>query len=391
MADKKFDLVVYGATGFTGKLVVEYLSQQYPSSDQLKWAMAGRSIDKLRQVRDELGVHQDIPLVVADAEDHASMQAMVNSARVVLTTVGPYQLYGSQLVQMCASSGTDYVDLCGEPVWMHQMIKAHEQNAKNSGARIVFSCGFDSVPFDMGVLYLQQAALKESGKALNKIRGRVRKMKGTFSGGTGASFKATFKAAQQDKAVFKLLVDPFSLTPDFRGPEQPFGNKPILEEDLGSWSAPFVMATVNTKNIHRSNLLMSHQYGEDFIYDEMLFTGPGERGQAIANQIAQDKSFASEDGPKPGEGPSKEAREAGCYDVLFIGELEDGSFLKTSVSGDLDPGYGSTCKMISECALCLLDEAKDQTGGIWTPASAFGDKLIARLQANAGLRFQMER
>jgi short subunit dehydrogenase-like uncharacterized protein len=387
---KKFDIVVYGATGFTGRLVVEYLVKQYASDSSFSWAMAGRSAQKLAQVRDEIDAPVTTPLIVADASDVDSIQAMLDNTKLVITTVGPYQLYGSELVAMCAQSGVDYVDLCGEPVWMRQMIDANEAAAKESGARIVFSCGFDSIPFDLGIYRLQQLAKEQLGAPFSRIKGRVRKMQGTFSGGTAASLKATLAAAKQDPSLMQLLLNPFSLTPGFIGPAQPLGNKPYFEEELDTWVAPFVMAAINTRNVHRSNALLDHQYGENFIYDEMLMTGPGDKGEAIANAVANDKGMMKEGGPKPGEGPSKAEREAGFYDLLFVGSNEAGKSLRVSVSAKLDPGYGSTSRMIAETALCLLKDASDTQGGIWTTAPAMGDKLIKRLTENAGLTFKQE-
>lgn len=388
-ASRKFGVVVYGATGYTGRLVCEYLNKQYGVNGDVKWAMAGRSQEKLIQVRDAMGIPAEVPLVLADADNPDSLKAMVASTQVVLTTVGPYQKYGSNLVSACSEAGTDYVDLCGEPAWMHEMIAAHGETAKASGARIVFSCGFDSVPFDLGVHFLQTAAIKQWGKPLSRVKGRVRAMKGTFSGGTLESFRLTMKAAAKNPEIIKVLSNPFSLTPSFTGPAQPSGMAPIFDDDLKSWSAPFVMATINTKNIHRSNLLLSHQYGENFVYDEMLLTGPGDKGEAMAKAVAEDKSMAS-DPMQPGEGPSKEERETGFYDVLFAGSNASGERLMASVQGDKDPGYGSTCKMISESAICLLKNPDVASGGIWTPASAMGDLLIERLQKNAGLTFKLE-
>jgi short subunit dehydrogenase-like uncharacterized protein len=390
MKNKEFDIVVHGATGFTGRLVIEYLLKQYPAGSGVRWAMGGRSAGKLAQVRDELKAPADTPLVVTDSADAASLQALMARTRLVLTTVGPYQLYGNELVAACAQSGVDYVDLCGEPAWMRKMIDAHEAQAQASGARIVFSCGFDSIPFDLGVAMLQSEMQQRFGRAANRVRGRVRKMKGTFSGGTAASLKATMAAAAQDPKVLDLLRNPFSLTPGFEGPRQPSGSKPMLDEALGLWVAPFIMAAINTRNVHRSNFLLDHAWGQDFVYDEMLVTGAGEKGEAIASAVAADKSMGGKDGPKPGEGPSREEREAGFYDVLFIGSNGNGDTLRVGVKGDRDPGYGSTSKMISEAAVCLLQDVAQPGGGIWTPASAMGAQLTARLQQNAGLSFAVE-
>ena len=388
-SNRELDIVVYGATGFTGRLVAEYLNNQYGVNGEVVWAMAGRSQSKLEQVRDEMGISADVPLVVADSSNLDSIKAMVERTAVVCTTVGPYQLYGNELVATCAAAGTDYVDLCGEPGWMHKMIGAHSAAAQASGARIVFSCGFDSIPFDLGVLFLQQTAEQKLGATVPRVRGRVRAMKGTFSGGTLASFRTTMAAAAKDPDLINVLRNPFSLTPGFTGAEQPKGDKPVFDEVLQSWIAPFVMASINTKNIHRSNQLMDHRYGTDFVYDEMMLTGPGEQGEAIANHIANDNSMA-EDQTRPGDGPDKEARENGMYDVLFVGEANDGQLVKVSVQGDKDPGYGSTSKMIAESAVCLVKNPDAASGGIWTPAPAMGSLLIDRLQANAGLTFTIE-
>ena len=384
---KEFDIVIYGATGFTGRLVAEYLTRRYGNGGELVWAMAGRSLEKLESVRDEIGAPTGTPLVVADSEDRESMQSMVDSTEAIITTVGPYQLYGSLLVELCANSGTDYVDLCGESVWMRHMIDAHEQAAKDSGARIVFSCGFDSIPSDLGIYHLQQIAKEKTGEACQHVSGRVRGMKGTFSGGTAASLQASIKAAKSDPGIFKLAVDPFALVPDYDGVEQPDGDRIYYDEELGSWVAPFIMAAINTRNVHRSNALLGFAYGKDFTYDEMMLTGPGDQGEAIAKQVAGDTSMAGPDAPKPGEGPSREERESGYYDILYIGTAEDGNKITVNVKGDRDPGYGSTSKMIAESAICLIKDATETPGGIWTTAPAMGEKLIARLEANAGLSF----
>jgi short subunit dehydrogenase-like uncharacterized protein len=388
----KFDIVVYGASGFTGQLVAEYLASRYRSDGDLKWAMAGRSLDKLAGVRDAIGAPADTPLIAADAGDPASLKAMIDQTRLVLTTVGPYQLYGSELVAACAASGTDYLDLCGEPVWMRQMIDAHEATAKASGARIVFSCGFDSIPFELGVFFCEAAAKKTFGAPVSRVKGRVRDLKGGPSGGTVASIKATFMAAARDLSLVSMLQDPFVLTPGFEGPDQPRGNRPKLDEDIGAWTAPFGMATINTRNVHRSNMLMNFPYGKDFVYDEMVVTGAGEQGEAEARRLfaASKAERTGTGGPKPGEGPSKEERESGRYDLMFVGLAPDGRQVRVAVKGDRDPGYGSTSKMIAECAVCLLRDAAELPSGIWTPGAAMGDRLIKRLVDNAGLTFEVE-
>jgi len=391
MKSAKFDIVVYGATGFTGQLVAEYLASHYKNDASLKWAMAGRSLDKLASVRDAIGAPADIALIKTDASDPASLRAMVDQTRSVISTVGPYQLYGSELVAACATSGTDYFDLCGEPIWMRQMIEAHEAAAKSSGSRIVFSCGFDSLPFELGAFVVQEEAKRVFGAAASRVKGRVRDMRGTLSGGTAASAKATFDAVSKDLSLVAILNNPFALTPGFEGPKQPRGNKPLYEEDLQSWAAPFMMALINTRNLHRSNMLMGFPYGKEFIYDEMVLTGSGEKGEANAKRVvAANNDKTGPNAPKPGEGPSKEERENGRYDLLYVAIGPDGRQVRASVKGDRDPGYGSTSKMISECAICLLRDTLDVPAGIWTPGAAMQHKLIKRLVDHAGLTFQIE-
>ena len=385
---REFDIVVYGASGFTGRLVAEYLAGRKGAAT--RWAMAGRDFAKLAAVRDEIGAPSDLPLIAADASNPQSLRGMAKRTRVVLTTVGPYQLYGSDLVAACAAEGTDYADLCGEPAWMRAMIDANDAKAKKTGARIVFSCGFDSIPFDLGVLTLQTEATKRFGKPFARVKGRVRKMRGTFSGGTAASLRATMAAAAKDPNIVALLKNPFALTPGFQGPKQPSGMKPEYDEDFGSWMAPFVMATINTRNVHRTNALTGFSFGRDFVYDEMVMTGAGEKGEQIAKGMAtQGSGMEGDKGPKPGEGPSREERENGFYDLVFLGVGADGRKLAASVKGDKDPGYGSTSKMIAETALAL---AEDDTvaGGVWTPGAALGLPLAERLQKSAGIVFAIE-
>ncbi|MHA6719816.1 saccharopine dehydrogenase family protein [Sphingomonas sp. RS6] len=383
----EFDLIVYGATGFTGRLVADYVAATYPD---LAWAMAGRSLTRLQQVRDEIGAPADTPLLMADAADPAALEALVARARVVITTVGPYQLHGEALLAACAKTGTAYVDLCGEPAWMRQMIDKYEGTAKASGARIVFSCGFDSIPFDLGVHAVQQEAIRRFGKPAPRVKCRIRAMKGTMSGGTFASGKATMAAAAKDPSIMKLMIDPFALAPGFEGPHQPNGMVPHHDEAVDAWVAPFMMAVINTKNVHRTNFLGDFPYGRDFRYDEMMVVpGLGEIGKAAAEALAKLNPMAADKGPAPGEGPSKEERESGHYDILFIAEATDGQSVRLSVKGDRDPGYGSTSKMIAESALCLVrDVAGD--GGIWTAGALMPGELRKRLEAHAGLTFTVE-
>jgi len=387
---REFDIIVYGATGYTGRLVAEHFVREYGNSDHgPKWAMAGRSEDKLTAVREEIGAPSTTPMIVADADDPASLEAMCRRTRVVLTTVGPYQLYGNALVEACVKTGTDYADLCGEPAWMAEKIAQHHEAAKASGARICFSSGFDSIPFDLGVLMLQKEAVTRHGSPAPRVKGRVRTMKGTFSGGTAASLGATMKAAMKDAKVIGVLRDPFALTPGFEGPDQPSGMVPHYEEDTGKWAAPFVMAPINTKNVHRTNFLRGHPYGTDFRYDEMVLTSPGDAGKAAANAMVElmNNPFGAKP-PKPGEGPTKEERENGFYDVLFIGEWPDGKQIRYAVKGKFDPGYGSTSRMLGETGMALLQSKAE--GGVGTPGSFLAEELVERLREHAHLTFEAE-
>jgi len=389
MSDKSLDVVIYGATGFTGKLVVEYMQENYGNDESVSWAIAGRSEEKLKAVSEDLKVGSNVPHLLVDSNDRDSIESMVKQTKCVLTTVGPYQLYGAKILQQCVIHGVDYVDLCGEPGWMHEMINEYSNQAKETGARIVFSCGFDSIPFDLGVYFLQKEVIAQHGQPAPNVRGRVRAMNGEFSGGTAASLGATMTSLKEKPELFEVLINPFALSDGFTGPEQAQDSKPVYDEKLETWVAPFFMAPINTKNVHRSNVLMDHLYGEDFCYNEMWIQGPGEEGKAAAEFVASMNPLA--DAPAPGEGPSKESRDNGNYNVLFCADLADGTTIQAAVSGDMDPGYGSTSKMIAESAICLVKECPELVGGIYTPAPAMGEKLIARLQANAGLDFRLEK
>ena len=388
MSNKNFDIVIYGASGFTGKLVAEYMHKQYGQDESISWAIAGRSKEKLTAVKEAIGISHDVPLLIVDSNNESSIADMAQQTKCVLTTVGPYQLYGLNIIKQCARHGTDYVDLCGEPGWMHEMINEYSAQAQETGSRIVFSCGFDSIPFDLGVYFLQKEVISQYGKPALNIRGRVRAMNGEFSGGTAASLGATMASLKKKPELFEVLANPFALSNGYVGPEQPRDNKPLFDEKLETWVAPFFMAPINTKNIHRSNALLGHMYGENFCYNEMWIQGSGEEGKAAADFVSKMNPLA--DAPEPGKGPSRESIENGNYDVLFCADLDDGSVMHASVKGDLDPGYGSTSKMIAESAICLIKECSNLEGGIYTPAPSMGENLIARLEANAGLEFNLE-
>lgn len=385
---RAFDVVVYGATGYTGRLVAEHLLKTYGADGEVAWAMAGRSPEKLAEVRALIGAPDSLPLVVADAHDAAALEAMAARAQVVITTAGPYQLYGSELVAACARAGTDYVDLTGESHWIAAMIAANQALAQETGARLVFSCGFDSIPFDLGVWFAEREARARLGAYAPRVRGRVRAMRGGLSGGTLASGAATMAAAAADPALGGLLRNPFALTPGFTGPAQPDGETPYEDKAVGRWVGPFMMASINTKAVHRTNFLLGHPWGADFRYDEMqMLDGPPKPGAGGQGGF----DFGSGPMPKPGEGPTRAERDAGFYDLVFVAETADGRSLRAAVKGDADPGYGSTSKILAEAALALAATPRERTpGGCWTPAAAMAEALLERLPARAGLTFAVE-
>jgi short subunit dehydrogenase-like uncharacterized protein len=400
---RDFDLVVFGATGFTGRLVAEVLMRR---GQGLRWALAGRNLQKLADVAQGLGAADRVPLLHADASNASSLATLAAQARSVITTVGPYTRHGTPLVAACAAAGTDYLDLCGEPLWMAQMIGEFDEPTRASGARIVFSCGFDSVPFDLGVVFLQHHAQQRFGEPLQRVRGRVRSIRGGLSGGTAASALATFEQTGTDPALARRMADPFALTPGFRGPAQPNGDSALFDELADAWTGPFMMAAINTKNVHRTNALRGHPWGRDFQYDERVVTGDGPLGQRRAKLLAgAAKAQAVLMGwapvraligrfalPQPGQGPGQRARERGHYELLFIGETASGRVLRATVQGEGDPGYGSTSRLITECALCLLQDVHSgmTPGGVWTPGAAMGLALQRRLQQHAGLTFSID-
>lgn len=406
-ASREFDLVLMGATGFTGRLVGEHLLDRYPPGGELSWAMAGRSEEKLEQVRSELGAAgAEVPLIVADSHDGPALQGMAGRTTAVISTVGPYAKHGSELVAACAAAGTHYCDLTGEVQWVRRMIDAHQQTARDSGARLVHCCGFDSIPSDLGVWVLQQAAMEQFGAPLDQITLGVRRMKGGASGGTIASMFQALEEGREDRSIRKLMADPYALNPADapHGPKVPDQTGPRYDEQLERWTAPFVMAQVNTRVVRRSNAVLNFPWGEQFRYHETSITGQGLGarvratattaglgafmvGASLAPTRALLQRFVL---PSPGEGPSPEARENGCFDMLLVGSNDSGA-LRLAVTGDRDPGYGATSRMIGEAgaALALDQDRLEVDGGSWTPASCFGDVLVERLVAHAGMTFDL--
>ncbi len=405
MSQRSYDVILWGASGFTGKLVAEYLVNNYQDKD-LSWAMAGRNKEKLASIQTQIGA-KDIPIIIADSHDRSSLDAMTEQASVICTTVGPYAKYGSELVASCIQSGTDYCDLTGEVQWMRKMIDQHHQSALDKGVRIVHTCGFDSVPSDMGVYFMQEELMDKHGEYAEHIKMRVKAMKGGMSGGTYASLSYVMEEAAEDNAIFKVLMDPYGLNPKEgpRGQDKPDLQKVIYEEDSKSWLAPFVMATINTKVVRRSHALSGHPYGTSFRYDEAMLMGDGVggrmKGYATAGTLGLLmagkpgsilKKITDKVLPDPGEGPSKSQRENGFYNLRFYGKMKDGTTHIAKVTGDRDPGYGSTSKMLAEAAICL---AKDKSkcpdiAGVISPATALAGPYLKRLIDNAGLTFELD-
>jgi len=403
---REFDVVVVGATGFTGALVAEYLCERYGIAGELRWAIAGRSADKLAAVRESLGSSaRELPLIVADSLDAGAMRDLARRTRVALTTVGPYAHFGSELVAACAANGTHYCDLAGEVQWVRRMIDQHDAEARQSGARIVHCCGFDSIPMDIGAWFLQREALQRHGAYCESISLLVKAIKGGASGGTMASMMNVMAEARADRNVARTLARPYSLNPDGspNGPDRGDQRGIRLSEDGGTWTAPFVMGSVNTRVVRRSHALLGYPWGRNFRYDEAIRTGNGAAGWVRAAMITAGLTgliTAASFGwsrrilqrfvlPKPGTGPDRAAREAGFFKLEQIGRLPDGTQLHTTISGDRDPGYGSTSKMLAECAACLALDKLDGNAGVLTPVAAMAEPLFERLQRNAGLTFEV--
>jgi short subunit dehydrogenase-like uncharacterized protein len=403
---REFDIIIQGATGFTGTLVAEYLLRQYGVGNDLRWALAGRSEKKLQHVRDGLGAAASgLELIVADSFDKEALQALVTRTSVVLTTVGPYALYGSELVAACVNAGTHYCDLAGEVQWIREMIDLHHDRANETGAKIVHCCGFDSVPMDIGVWFLQDATHAKHGAYCESVSLLVKATKGTASGGTLASMMNIIKESRADRSVARTLVQPYSLNPEGErdGPDGRDQSSLKYRKEAKSWTAPFVMAGVNTKVVRRSHALTGYPYGKDFRYDEAVLTGSGLVGWlkgalmiaglgtlVLLASFSPTRNFLQRYVlSKPGEGPDRDLQQSGFFNLLQIGRLPDGKIIRGKITGDQDPGYGSTSKMLSECAVCLAKDELEAKGGVGTPAAVMAKPLLKRLQNNAGLTFEL--
>ncbi len=402
-AERDLDLVVYGATSFVGQILCRHLVRRHGTDGALRWAIAGRSATKLDEVA--RGTGADVPRIVADASDRPALDELARSTRVVASTVGPYALYGSQLVGAVVEAGTDYCDLTGEVQWMRRMIDSHQARAATTGARVVHACGFDSIPSDLGTWYTQQRSIERFGEPCREVAMSVASAKGGVSGGTAASGMQLFEELSGNPELRKELANPYVLAPiDMRsGPRQPSLGWPRRDARFESWVAPFVMAPTNSAVVLRTHALLGQPWGRDFTYSETMMTGDGLAGGvaawgmtaglaafAGAASFGPTRSLLGRVIPKPGTGPSEARQAAGWFDLRFVGRTSSGHEIRTKVTGDADPGYGSTAKMLGESAVAFLElPADDVGGGFWTPASAFGDALVERLEAHAGVRFDV--
>lgn len=407
---RPYAVVLYGATSFVGQITAHYLTEFLSNTKDkdgadVTWAIAGRDEEKLNELQSKLGSTVDI--IIANSDDKDSLDEMTKQTQVIISTVGPYLKYGEPLIKSCTTYGTDYVDLTGEAIFIKDMMDKYQDAAKQSGARIVNSCGFDSIPSDLGVYFTQQQAEEKFGSACDVIHMRVKAAKGGLSGGTIASMATIFEEVGKDKSRRKQVANPYLLNDDKDAPNvrQDNVSKPEYDNEHKRWLAPFVMASINTRIVHRTNQLLGYEYGRDFKYDEAIWMKDGVKGQlssyamsaglfgfATAMMVKPSRELLSKHVlPKSGSGPSAEEQANGYFDIRLFGKTANKDTINTKVTGDKDPGYGSTSRMLAQAALCLAqDISKEEVGGgFWTPASAMGNHLLARLEEHAGLSFEV--
>jgi short subunit dehydrogenase-like uncharacterized protein len=408
MSEPRFDLVLFGATGFVGRILCRYFLEAGITDPGIAWAIAARSQQRLDALKADLGpAAASLETLVANADDESALRSLCEKTRLVVSTVGPYDLYGDTLVKVCAETGTDYCDITGEVRWMRRMIDAHEPSARRTGARIVHACGFDCVPSDLGVSFLQQQALRIHGEHCPVVRMRLLAASGAFSGGTLATMLNEARAVAANRRLLLVLGNPYCLCP--HGYENATGQHRVAgveyDDTLGKWIAPNIMASVDEPVVFRSHALLDHPYGEDFQYNEGMAMGRGASGRIKAGALTgAGKLFLAAATqaplraflrrfilPAPGEGPDEDSQRRGFYVIRFYGHTAGGQRVAVQVTGDRDPGYGSTARILGECALSLAtDIAKaDKPGGFWTPATVYDDRLIKRLGKRAGVTFEV--
>lgn len=401
-AARPFDVVVWGATGFTGRLVAEHLAR---TAGGARWAMAGRNLQKLSATRDAIASRfpaaATAPLLVGDADDPASLDAIASQARAVCATVGPFARHGEPIVAACVKNGADYCDITGEPHFIRRVIDTYDAAARAAGVRVVPTCGFDSIPSDLGTFVLAEHAREELGRALAEVRAYVRAAKGGVSGGTVASMVQVMEAASKDRALRRLLSDPYALSPDRANDLDTDGRDPLAprwDGEAGGWAAPWVMGAINTRVVRRSNALLGHRYGRSFRYQESMLM-PGRvagaakalataaglgLGMAVLGGSSSARRWVEKKLPS-GQGPTADQRESGFFKLRLLAVLEGDTraTLEARVEGQGDPGYAATSRMLGESALCLaLDPPRPGfEGGVLTPATAMGMRLVERLRA----------
>ena len=399
--NKKFDLIVWGATGYTGKLVCEYIFKKYKKTT-LDWAIAGRNKHKIDGLISSLNL-KGIPHFVADSNNKKSLLKLTKMTNTICSTVGPYAKYGTLLVEACIESKTNYCDITGETHWIKEIIDKYHTKAIKNKVKIVHACGFDSIPSDLGVFYAQNKIKENSGKYASKISMRVVSMKGGISGGTIYSFLNIIEESRKNKNIKKVLNNPHGLSPNkdlFDSDEEDL-KKIIFDSTSKKWIGPFVMAAINTRIVRRSNYLMDFKYGRDFIYNEALVFGRSILSKFLGyfrlipiyliskNKNIVLKSLLKSFLPKPGQGPKGNSRKNGYFKFRFY-IFNNNLKAIVSVNGTGCPGYGSTSKMLAESSICLaLDDLPIQNG-ILTPSVALGNALLKRLEKNADLKFKIK-
>lgn len=402
---KHYDIVLFGATSFVGQITAAYLAKRLGNAQS--WAIAGRSEAKLHLLLSSLPTETKPELIIADVNQPDSIANMCTAASVLISTVGPYAKYGEPIIRACIAAKTDYLDLTGEPQFIRRIIDKYQQQAHEANVRIVNSCGFDSIPSDMGVYFLQQHAQTTYSEVCQRIAMRVHRIKGGASGGTVASMLNVLDEVKDDPALRRVIGNPYALCPQGHNLKayQPNLKVARIDEETQRWKAPFIMAAINMRIVHRSNALLNTRYGSNFVYDEAVLTGKGVSGAwkglslsfglagfMLAASITPIRKLLENKWlPKPGEGPSEQQQLSGMFDIRLYGYTPSGKRVVAKVTGDRDPGYGSTAKMLSEAAICLAsnDKVKQKAGGIYTPASIFEVELIPPLIEHAGLSFEI--
>ena len=405
---KPFDVVIFGATSFVGKLVVQHFLEVHGVGRSVSWAMAGRSLSKLQALKTSYGpAAADVPILIADADDLDQLKRMCEKTKVVITTAGPFVLYGEKLVQACAETGTDYGDITGETLWVAEMIKRHEKTAQQTGARLVNFCGFDSIPSDMGLHFLQTESLRRFKAPCIQARLRVFHARGNPPGGTYATAIDFIGKAAKDKAYRDAMADPYLLCPPGHGLTQAQNEAylPMFDKDFKQWTAAFVMAGINTRVVHRSHALLGQRYGAQFKYEEAILVGPSVFGlvgaYVVTGVMLTFVALAASSWtrpvlqrflvPKPGQGSNLKSLQKCSFDVRLTGETAKGETVQVRLAGKGDPACYATSRMLAESGICLAQDISkaDKPGGFWTTASIFSEKLIDRLNRHGQMRFEV--